>query len=91
MVDFERASFNECTLEARRSKLPDDFCVDYAVHGDFQMSADGSRFPDTYWFSLREMKDAGVSKAHIKAAVDAYEVKLSEANTAGLDEISDDE
>ena len=80
-VDFERATTDEFVLEARRSALADDFVVEYAVHGQFKMAADGSSFPDTYWFTLRELKDAGMSKAHIKAAVDAFEAKLSEANS----------
>ena len=80
-------------LSSRCDELPHDKAghLEYAVHGLFKMSGDGYAFPDTHWFTLIELKEAGASKAELRKACRYYEAELEEANDAHLDALSADE
>ena len=65
--------------------------IEYKVHGSFS-SREGERsFPDTFMFSARELKDAGVPKRTINAALLAYHAELRDKGMGELEEVSSDE
>ena len=51
--------------EARRSDAPVGAAPEYEIHGEFKMAADSRAYPDTYWLTVRELWDAGLSKSYI--------------------------
>ena len=65
--------------------------VEYKVHGNFCSRTDGRNFPDTFFFSARELKDAGLPKARIREAIIAHHSTLLERGMGDLDEVSSDE
>ena len=74
-------------------EAPDELAgiVEYKVHGTFA-SREGSRdFPDTFTFSARELRDAGLPKRRILQALLAYHAQLLERGMAALDAVSSDE
>ena len=93
MVDFERPSSDESVVEARRDPLPVKRAntLEYAVHGKFRTREGGAAFPDTVWFSLRELRAAGCSRASLRAAVSSYEESMAEASEEVLCELSETE
>ena len=93
VVDFERPSSDESVVEARRDPLPVKRAntLEYAVHGKFRTREGGAAFPDTVWFSLRELRAAGCSRASLHAAVSAYEESMAEASEEVLCELSETE
>ena len=60
-VDCERATIDEECLEARRSLLTKPHALEYMIFGKFKMQAGGSSFKDTYFFTLRELKEGGLT------------------------------
>ena len=92
-VDYEHPTNCEDTLEARRSCTPHakGDTMECAVHGEFRMHEDGARFPDTYWFTPKQLKDAGIKKEAILDKLDAYHQELKEANEQVDSDLSDDE
>ena len=65
--------------------------IEYKVHGSFS-SREGERsFPDTFMFSARELKDAGVPKRTINRALLAYHAELRDKGMGELEEVSSDE
>ena len=93
VVDFERPSSDESVVEARRDPLPVARAqtLEYAVHGKFRTREGGVAFPDTVWFSLRELRAAGCSRASLRAAVRAYEESMAAASEEVLCELSETE
>ena len=79
-VDYEHPTSCEDVLEARRSCTPyaKGETMECAVHGEFKMTVDGLLFPDTYWFTPRELKDTGVSKRTIVQKLAEYNAELEE-------------
>ena len=65
--------------------------VEYKVHGNFGSRTDGRNFPDTFFFSARELKDAGLPKARIRAAVLQHHAAMLERGMGDLEEVSSDE
>ena len=65
--------------------------VEYKVHGNFGSRTDGRNFPDTFFFSARELKDAGLPKARIREAVLAHHAAMLERGMGDLEEVSSDE
>ena len=88
-MDFERPSSDESVVEARRDPLPVARAdtLEYAVHGKFRTREGGAAFPDTVWFSLRELRAAGCSRASLRAAVCAYEESMAAASEEVLCEL----
>jgi hypothetical protein len=43
--------------------------LEFQVHGMFKMAADGRPFPDTYYLTIRELSESGLSKAYIKQSM----------------------
>ena len=79
-TDCERYSNDETIRDANQNSIPEELSgvVEYKVHGSF-LSREGARsFPDTFVFSARELKDAGVPKAKIRRAMDTYHAELVE-------------
>ena len=89
-VDCERASSNEDILDARRNKLATSL-LEYEVHGKFKVTDDGRAFPDTYFFTVSEMHDAGMSKDDIRRVMKRQEKALAAANEAALLDVPSDE
>ena len=55
-------------------------------------SRQGARcFPDTFMYSARELKDAGVPKRRILQVVIDYHAQLLERGMGALEEVSSDE
>ena len=83
-------------MDANKNSLPeapDELAglVEYKVHGMFA-SREGARvYPDTFMFSARELKDAGLPKRHIRQAVFAYHAQLLERAMGSMEEVSSDE
>ena len=92
-VDFERPTSDEAVVEARRDALPAARweALEYAVHGKFRMREGGVSFPDTFWYSLKELRTAGCSRANLRAAVGSYEEEMAAASEAILCDMSDSE
>ena len=65
--------------------------VEYKVHGNFGSRTDGRNLPDTFLFSARELKDAGLPKARIREAVLQHHATLLERGMGDLEEVSSDE
>ena len=63
----------------------------YNVHGKFCSRTDGRNFPDTFFFSARELKDAGLTKAHIREEITAHHSALLERGMGDLVQVSSDE
>ena len=92
-VDFERPTSDDAVAEARRDALPAarSQTLEYAVHRKFRMREGGVSFPDTFWYSLKELKVAGCSRADLRAAVGSYEEEMAAASEAILCDMSDSE
>mmetsp|Transcript_45277 Transcript_45277/g.125549 ORF Transcript_45277/g.125549 Transcript_45277/m.125549 type:complete len:156 (-) Transcript_45277:94-561(-) len=90
-VDCERASSDEATLEARRSDRPEDAVAEFQVHGMFKMAADGRPFPDTYYLTIRELSESGLSKAYIKQSMGVLCELLGTVIGDELDELDGEE
>jgi hypothetical protein len=92
-VDFERPTSDEAVVEARRDALPAARweALEYAVHGKFRMREGGVSFPDTFWYSLKELRTAGCSRANLRAAVGSYEEEMAAASENILCDMSDSE
>ena len=65
--------------------------VEYKVHGCFSSRAEARSFPDTFFFTARELKDAGLPKARIREAISAHHSALLERGMEDLDHVSSDE
>ena len=92
-VDCERYSNDESIVNANRNSIPDESssAVEYKVHGLFS-SREGARcFPDTFMFSARDLKDAGMPKKRIRQAVIDYHAQLLVQGMGDLEEVSSDE
>ena len=78
---------------ANRNSIPDEASsgVEYKVHGMFSSKIGARPFPDTFMFSARELKDAGLPKKRIKQAVINYHKELLEQGMGDLEEVSSDE
>ena len=50
----------------------------------FKMRADGSAFPDTFWFSIKELKEAGAQKEEVAQQIALFEDELGGAAEEGL-------
>ena len=91
-VDCERPTTDEDILDARRSALMSlSAGLEYQVHGLFKKSEEGRPWPDSYYFSVPEMHDAGVPKYRIAAALSAYESSLSAAAHDVMSNVPEDE
>ena len=80
-------------MNANRNSIPDESssALEYKVHGLFS-SREGARcFPDTFMFTARELKDAGLPKRSIRQAVIEYHAKVLEKGMGELEEVSSDE
>jgi hypothetical protein len=55
-VDCEKATTDESILESRQSELK-EVLLQYQVFGKFRRVEGGACFPDTYFFTLRELKE----------------------------------
>ena len=55
------------------------------------MREGGVSFPDTFWYSLKELKFAGCSRVDLRAAVGSYEEEMAAASEAILCDMSDSE
>ena len=83
-------------MDANKNSLPEapdelSSLVEYKVNGMFA-SREGARcFPDTFVFSARELKDAGLPKTRIRQVLQDYYAQLLERGMAALDEVSSDE
>ena len=65
--------------------------IEYKVHGSFSSREGARSFPDTFMFSARELKDAGVPKLEINQALLAYHAELRDKGMGELEEVSSDE
>ena len=65
--------------------------IEYKVHGSFSSREGARSFPDTFMFSARELKDAGVPKREINQALLAYHAELRDKGMGELEEVSSDE
>ena len=90
-IDCERSTIDEECLEARRSFLPKPHTVEYMIFGKFKMQAGGSSFKDTYFFTLRELKEGGFTKPEIKLALAEYEELLAAVECGEMGDISSEE
>ena len=61
------------------------------MHGKFRTREGGAAFPETFWYSLRELRVAGCSMADLRAAVGAYEEELAFASEEALCELASDD
>ena len=61
------------------------------MHGCFSSRAEARSFPDTFFFTARELKDAGLTKARIKEALIAHHSALLDRGMADLEDVSSDE
>ena len=61
------------------------------MHGCFSSRAEARSFPDTFFFSVRELKDAGLTKKRIKEALIAHHSALLDRGMADLEDVSSDE
>ena len=61
------------------------------MHGCFCSRAEARSFPDTFFFTARELKDAGLTKARIKEALIAHHSALLDRGMADLEDVSSDE
>ena len=77
---------NRNSIEAEASGV-----IEYKVHGSFSSREGARSFPDTFMFSARELKDAGVLKQTIRHAFLAYHAELRNRGMAELEEVSSDE
>ena len=93
LVDLERPSSDESIVEARRDALPvaRSQTLEYAVHGKFRTREGGAAFPDTFWFSLNELRAAGCSTADLRAHVGSFEEELAAASEEVLCALSEEE
>ena len=78
---------------ANTNSIPDEASsgVEYKVHGMFSSKVGARPFPDTFMFSARELKDAGLPKKRIKQVVINYHKELLEQGMGDLEEVSSDE
>ena len=90
-IDCERSTIDEECLEARRSFLPKPHTVEYMIFGKFKMQAGGSSFKDTYFFTLRELKEGGFTKPQIKLALEEYVLLLAAVEDEELGDISSED
>jgi hypothetical protein len=91
MVDCERSTMDEETIEARRNELPEDWSLEYLVHGEFKMTEHSTRsYPDSYWFSIDEMHQSGQSKAALVEATSNFEGALKDASNDALAGLPED-
>ena len=66
--------------------------LEYEIFGKFKMTEEGGHgFPDTYWFSVDELREAGADKSEVQEKIDEYEGKLAAAGLADMDDWSDSE
>ena len=89
-MDCERASSNDGILDARRNKLAMSL-LEYELHGKFKFTEEGRAFPDTYFFTIQQMHEGGMSKADIGRIMTKHEKAMAAANEMALDELPDDE
>ena len=52
------------------------------------MREGGNAFPDTFWFSPKELKDRGFSVADLRAAIDAFEEAMAMASEEAMEKLS---
>ena len=92
-VDCERYTNDEIILDANKNSIPDETSsvVEYKVHGMFSSRQGARCFPDTFMFSARELKDAGMPKKRIRQAVIDYHAQLLVQGMGDLEEVSSDE
>ena len=90
-IDCERSTIDEECLESRRNFLPKPHALEYMIFGKFKMQAEGSRFNDTYFFTLRELKEGGLTKPQIKLALAEYEELLAAVECGEMGDISSEE
>ena len=57
----------------------------------FQGWGGGTAFPDTYWFSPRELKDRGFCVADLRAAVEMFEESMAMAREEAMAELTEEE
>jgi len=96
LIDCERYTIDENILDANKNSLPEEpdelsGLVEYKVHGMFASRQGARCFPDTFMYSARELKDAGVPKRRIMQVVIDYHAQLLERGMAALDVVSSDE
>ena len=73
-VDCERATTEEAILAARQNSIAVPFEVkEYEVHGEFKQAKESRPFPDTHWFTIRELHQGGLPKAAIQEAMLTYD------------------
>ena len=64
--DCERTTSDEKILELRRGELDVSSGLEYEIFGKFKMTEEGGHgFPDTYWFSVEELREAGARHAEL--------------------------
>ena len=80
-------------MGANRNSIEDETSgvIEYKVHGSFSSREGARSFPDTFMFSARELKDAGVPKRTINQALLAYHAELRDRGMGELEEVSSDE
>jgi hypothetical protein len=96
LIDCERYTIDENILDANKNSLPEapdelSGLVEYKVHGMFASRQGARCFPDTFMYSARDLKDAGVSKRRIMQVVIDYHAQLLERGMGALEEVSSDE
>ena len=90
-IDCERSTIDEECLESRRSFLPKPHKLEYMIFGKFKTQTGGSSFKDTYFFTLRELKEVGLTKPQIRLALEEYEELLATVESEEMGDISSEE
>ena len=85
-VDCERASSNDGILDARRNKIAMPL-LEYELHGKFKFTKEGRAFPDTYFFTIQQMHEGGMSKDDIGQIMKRHEKAMAAANQNALHEL----
>ena len=90
-VDCERVTSDEAVLEARRSDAPEGSTAEYEIHGEFKMAADSRAYPDTYWLTVQELWDGGLTKAYITESMQVFCDAIGGKVADAVHELSEDE
>ena len=69
--------------------FPSMAVAEFQVHGMFKMAADGRPFPDTYYLTIQELSEAGLSKAYIRESLEVLGTLLSAVVAGALDELEE--
>ena len=65
--------------------------LEYEIFGKFKMTEEGGHgFPDTYWFSVEELREAGADKSEVQKKIEEYEQQLAAAGVTDMEDWSSD-